>query len=261
MTLARHISSKKPFSQFLAFSGNGENDAVNSIVYRRFGNGQLMSFGLDGVWRWRFQKSYSREQDSYARLWNQTMLWLIHNSEFLPGQEYSFRHDTSSINLGEKVNFRFSVRTPENIPQKAGTISIRDAQGKRYEIELQADDNAPHRFTASFEPPLEGKYLAEYTTPDGTRQELAFIAVIDSLEEKEVNVNREYLEALSQATGGRLITSEELKGLHKLIGDQALSQEHQRVYIKAIWDKFWLMYLICAMLGLDWFFRRKWGLC
>ncbi|NQZ56344.1 MAG: VWA domain-containing protein [Lentisphaeraceae bacterium] len=262
LDLSRKIASKKMLTQFLAFAEDDNADNSNALVYRRFGRGQVMSFGVEGLWHWRFNKNYDSNNDFYAAFWNQSMLWLINNSEFIPGSEYSFRHDVSSVTLGSKINFRFSVRQAKNIPKQSPKIKIISEYGTEYSLELKAlDKNSPHRFSGTFVPAKIGRYRAQLIDPAGNTQELRFLSFFDSLEEKEVGVDVDYLNSLCVATGGRLLTEEDLGKLHELISQQSEEQVHQRVHLKAVWDKVWLLYLICLFLGLDWYYRRKWGLC
>ena len=261
LPLSRKIASKKPMTQYLAIAEDNNSENTQALVYRRFGKGQVMSFGVEGIWQWRFNRNYRADNDYYASFWDQSILWLIHNSEFLPGDLFSFRRDISNVELGDKINFSFSVRNPKDIPDKIPELTINLANSQVYHLQFQQDPKAPHRFTSSFVVAKEGFYTASMKDPKGTPMQLKFIGVHNSLEEKEVGVDVDYLKTLCLQTGGRLLSENDLGELEKLLGDNAAKSNHRRVHMKAVWDKMWLMYLICILLASDWYFRRKWGLC
>ncbi|MCM8533673.1 MAG: hypothetical protein NE330_21090, partial [Lentisphaeraceae bacterium] len=209
-----------------------------------------------------FNKMYDSQLDYYASFWDQSLIWLIHNSEFIPGSDFTFRQDASNIELGQKVNFRLSVRDAAKIPKSNLVVVVQATNGQRFEVNLNNEDlEATHRFTGSFTAPERGRYEVSLLDPDGVKHENKFLVSFNSLEEKEVGIDPDYLNSLCQATGGRLIKAEELKEIHKLTDPKAEQVEHQRVYLESIWDTASLMWLICLFLGVDWYFRRKWGLC
>ena len=60
----RRCVEKKPLTATLASAQGAEGgEATPGIVQRRFGQGQVMSVGVDGLWRWAFNaKIEGREQ-------------------------------------------------------------------------------------------------------------------------------------------------------------------------------------------------------
>ncbi|MCH2206092.1 MAG: hypothetical protein MK132_09520 [Lentisphaerales bacterium] len=262
LALSRKIALKKPFTKFLAIAEDNNYDNSQALVYRRFGKGQVLSFGVEGIWHWRFNKSYDVNFDYYASFWDQSIIWLVHNSEFIPGSKFTFRQDASNIELGQKVNFRFSIRNPEDIPSSPPVVRIKTSKGATHDVTLSNKDvNAEHRFTGSFTPTALGRYDVSLVDPTGKSHERKFLISYNSLEEKEVGIDPEYLSSLCLATGGRLITKDEFKNLSALIDTQADQVEQDRVHLEAIWDSAWVLWFICLFFGLDWFYRRKWGLC
>lgn len=262
LEVSRKVAARKPLAVNLATSKD-EIDLADSpaVVYRRTGRGQVMSFGVEGIWRWRFHQNYDKENDHFGALWDQCFLWLIHNSTFMPGSEYTYRIDSNNCRLGEKVNFTCNIRSKSNIDKGPYRIEVKSENGTKYTLELSnKESNNEHRFTASFTPPQPGKYTAEINA-GGKAMLTKFIVSQDLLEEKEVALDKEYLQTLCQASGGKLISADELKNIHSFhkVNTEEIPQE--RVKLTAAWDKIWFIYLICILLASDWYLRRKWGLC
>ncbi|MCM8528709.1 MAG: hypothetical protein NE327_19445 [Lentisphaeraceae bacterium] len=262
LEVSRKIASKKPLAVSLANSED-ELDLANSpaIIYRRTGRGQVMSFGVEGLWRWRFNQNYDQENDHFAAFWDQCFLWLIHNSTFMPGTEYTFRIDSNNCRLGDKINFNFNVRTSSNLDKETYKVTVSSEEGTAYNLDFsnQNSDNK-HRFTTTFTPPKAGKYTAEVKA-GGKEFITKFIVNQDLLEEKEVSVDKNYLQELSNSSGGRLISEDDLKDIQSLKKVNVQEIPDERVKLKAAWDKIWVIYLICFFLAVDWYLRRKWGLC
>jgi hypothetical protein len=42
---------------------------------------------------------------------------------------------------------------------------------------------------------------------------------------------------------------------------QADTERLQKVRLVSVWDRASIFYIICAAFGIDWYLRRKWGLC
>ena len=52
---ARAVAEKKPLAATLASAQPADGgDAMPGILHRRFGEGQVLSVGVDGLWRWAF---------------------------------------------------------------------------------------------------------------------------------------------------------------------------------------------------------------
>ena len=262
LEVSRKIAAKKPLAVSLANSED-EMDLANSpaIIYRRTGRGQVMSFGVEGLWKWRFNKNYDHENDHFAAFWDQCFLWLIHNSTFMPGTEYTFRIDSNNCRLGDKINFNFNIRSASNLDKGTHKVAITSEEGTSYNLDFSnKDSDNKHRFTTAFTPPKAGKYKA-VVEAGGKKFITKFIVSQDLLEEKEVSVDKTYLQDLSRATGGRIISKEDLKDIHSLKKIDVNELPDERVKLKAAWDKIWVIYLICFFLSVDWYLRRKWGLC
>jgi len=68
------------------------------------------------------------------------------------------------------------------------------------------------------------------------------------------------LRRLCESSGGRLIDAAELPKLIKELNTEKTEQSPQTI-VRPVWNVTWVFYLAGLLFGLDWFLRRRWGLC
>ena len=255
------VVEKKPLTATLAATQSaGGGDPVPGMVHRRFGDGQVLSVGVDGLWRWAFNARIDGVNTLFDRFWDQMILWLMAGRDFLPTQQFSLRASSANIPLGEKIYFRAVTRdaalkardiplTVEHNGQEAGRTTL-----------SAADPNAPDKLSAEFLPAKAGKFTATAKFPDGTSQTSRFIVFDENLEQTEVATDAGYLRKLCESSGGRLLKSEELgKLLGELMNEKVDATPTRK--LTSAWDRVWVFWLIGLLFGTDWYLRRRWGLC
>jgi hypothetical protein len=250
----------QPLTSVLA-QATSRQDATSqpAIVHRHYGQGQVVSIGVDGLWRWSFNAKIQAVDSPFDRFWDQLILWLLAGRDFIPNRQFSFRPNSANILLGEKVYFHLMLRQPdpklESVPV---TIDYGDSEVGR--TTLAPSPTSAGRLTAEFLPERAGRYRAVVNLPDGTTQESRFIVFTENLEETEVATDALYLRRLCEAGGGRVIEAGELPRLLKELSDEKADQA-PKVLTKPAWNEAWVFYLAGLFFGLDWFLRRRWGLC
>ena len=78
--------------------------AAAGMVHRRFGEGQVLSVGVEGLWRWAFNSKIEGPNTLFDRFWDQMILWLMAGRDFLPAQQFSLRATPANVPLGEKIS-------------------------------------------------------------------------------------------------------------------------------------------------------------
>ena len=100
-------------STFAVASGRDDAPPQPAIVHRRYGQGQVVSIGVDGLWRWSLNAKVEGANSPFDRFWDQMVLWLLAGRDFIPNRQFSFRPSSANILLGEKVYFRLVMRQPD----------------------------------------------------------------------------------------------------------------------------------------------------
>lgn len=259
------VDEKKPgalqplTSVFAVAAGRNDATPEPAIVHRRYGQGQVVSIGVDGLWRWSLNARVQGNNSPFDRFWNQMILWLEAGRDIIPNRQFSFRPNSANILLGEKVYFRLTLREPE--PKlKSVPVTIYYGASEAGRTTLAPALGSFGRFTAEFLPKGVGRYRAVVHLPDGTTQESRFIVFTENLEETEVTADTLYLRRLCEASGGRLIQPNELGKLLARMAHEPTDQT-SKIVLRPVWNAAWVFYLAGLFFGLDWYLRRRWGLC
>jgi hypothetical protein len=257
---AHKAAATKPLTSTLALAANREDGAAApAIVHRRYGAGQVVSLGIEGLWRWGLNSKAEGLNSPFDRFWDQMILWLLAGRDFVPSRQFSFRPNSANILLGERVYFRVTMR--QNDPSLK-TVPLRlflgDAEVGR--VNMTPASAQGGRLTGEFVPQRAGRYRAVATFPDGTSQESRFVVYTENLEETEVAVDLVGLRRLCESSGGRLI---EPGGLARLFNELNCENTEAAAQTRLcpVWNQAWVFYLVVLLFGMDWFLRRRWGLC
>jgi hypothetical protein len=254
------VLEKQPLTATLAATQSaGGGDPVPGMVHRRLGDGQVLSVGVDGLWRWAFNAKVDGVNTVFDRFWDQMILWLMAGRDFLPTQQFSLRASSANIPLGEKIYFRAVIRDATTKVREVPLVVARDKEEAGRTTLSAADTAAPDKLTAEFLPAKPGKYTATAKFPDGTSQTARFIVFDDNLEQTEVATDTTYLRKLCESSGGRLLAPEELgKLLAELRNDKVEATPMRK--LTSAWDRVWVFWTIGLLFGADWYLRRRWGL-
>ncbi len=258
---ARQVSDRKALAALLGQAhGAGSEEALPAMVQRRVGRGQVLSIAVDGLWRWSFNPKAAATNNVFDRFWDQLVLWLVAGGDSTPSQPYSFRASTANLVLGAKMHFRLSIRDPEHAPKEV-PVAIFAEEKPILQTALTAQDatDSAH-LTADFLPEKPGRYRALATLPGGQQQEVKWIVFEDNPEEKEVAADVPYLSELCESSGGRVLLPAQLAKFAAGLQERD-AEPHTKVRLTSVWDRAWIFYVICGALALDWYLRRKLGLC
>ena len=256
----RNAAETRPLTATLAQAASIDDATpAPAIVHRRYGRGQVVSVGVEGLWRWGLNSKVEGVNAPFDRFWDQLVLWLLAGRDFIPNRQFSFRPSSANVVLGEKAYFRMTMRQPD--PQ-VRSVPLRlffgETEIARANLTPGATDSG--RLTAEFVPDRVGRYRAVAEFPDGTKQESRFIVFTENVEETEVATDVVCLRRLCESSGGRLIEPGELSRLVEELNHEK-ADITPKTWLKPVWNAPWVFYGIAIVFGLDWYLRRRWGLC
>lgn len=260
----RRIADRKALAAIVgeaSAAGGGDKTAFPAIIHRRYGRGQVLSVAVDGLWRWSLNAKSTATNNLFDRFWDQLIVWLVSNSDFIPSQKYSFRASTANLALGEKISLRLASRDEGRgaaLSELPVTLYCNDQPIVRTSLAPAPD--APGVLHADYQPEKAGLYRATISLPDGGTQEVRWMVYEDNPEDKEVAADVPYLKALCESSGGKVLAPGELKSTVEQL-NQPEASLRPKVKLTSVWDRAWVFYVLCGALALDWFLRRKWGLC
>jgi len=252
---ANRFNRLTPGATVLAESEDGKP----LLVARDFGRGRVLAFAGDSTWRWQL----GGHEAAHKRFWRQVVLWLSHKDQSSDNTVW-VKLDERRYSPGTRVEFAAGARGPNGEP-------VTDAQ---YEAEVVRPDGtrSPARIRQEGED-AAGMYLDAQAPGDytlivkarrGTEQlgsaQARFLVFDQDLELDNPAADRGALESLAAMTSGRTVAPEQLSELFAQLKEQLKDLEVETLVKHTLWDGWLFFLLMVALLGLEWWWRKKWGL-
>lgn len=259
---ANRIDDLRPNAIRLAETAAG--DAL--LVGREFAPGRVLVFAGDSTYRW---WRYGNEE-THKRFWRQAMLWLANQDELLR-RDVWVQLQRRRFRPGESVRFQTGARAENGDvledAQFTATLARNDAPTEPIQLAPDASDwagtiesiGASGDYTIRVEASVDGETIGsaeakfqvesidlELTDPAANPQQLGMLA------------------ALTKELGGRSLPAEQLNELLQQIRDQP---PEMKMEVESKWrlgdstaDSLPFLVLFVALLGTEWFLRKRWGL-
>jgi hypothetical protein len=246
---------EKPLAIVLAAAASQEGPVL--LAYQRYGQGKVMSLNASGLWRWSFRETGQEESEiAYGRFWISLLQWLLSGSEFLPGADVALTTSRRYYSSEQPMQFLISTR---NLDRAIYRPRLEISHGSE-KIEVEPRQRG-ESFVAEAGPFAPGTYRVTLRNNLGKPAELVqnLEVVSASIEHKELSADPETMRKLAELSGGRVISGEEVARMPEVVRrwEAARQIAHRQ---QPVWDRWWLMTGILAMLGVEWWLRRREGL-
>jgi len=227
------------------------------LITENYGRGRTGVFATGGSWRWRMQQPVG--DVSQETFWRQLLRWVVGAT---PGRVVVSSPRTQLQDDG-KIQFRAEVRNLQYLPAGDADVEARviSPDGGSETVALRPEALAPGIFSAEWNAPRNGSYIAEITARQGNKtvgkDVLTFRREDGVAENFHREQNRELLQKLSEETGGRYYTPE---GASKL--EQEIEYSEAGITsreMKDLWDMPAVLLLLVGLRGAEWMLRRRWG--
>ncbi|MDP6119197.1 MAG: VWA domain-containing protein [Planctomycetota bacterium] len=249
------VGKRRPAALVLAEHASERNDdgPYPLIATQRYGKGSVLYVGVDATWRWRFK----RGDELYYRFWNQAIKHL--GMPHLLGEASLAQVSTErrAYSVGETVKVYARIMDASYQPLKKESVPA-----------VLSQHGAPvTRLTLSQVPGKGGMYEGQFTASDqgdfnleiqegDIRSQTELTVTAPQLELNNPALNRDLLQKLAQATGGKYYEIDQLAQLPKDI-----KAEEKKTTIRneeELWDT-WLIVLLFASLATVEWVVRKWN--
>ncbi|MDD4889237.1 MAG: VWA domain-containing protein [Phycisphaerae bacterium] len=235
------------------------------LAVQQVGAGKVMFCGIDESWRWRQEVG-----DKYFyRFWAQALRWMV-KKPFGEGDQDAVRArlslERTESNVGEKVQVEAYVIAPDGYPLQNGRVWLRvepeGGEGKGEQIAMQPTPGGWGIYRASFTPGRAGTYVirpivAEYGNAPLNSPVTLTVARAD-LEKNFLAQDRSALAAIAQASGGELLTVDQVDRLVDLLSARAESRVQTAEFSPT---RHWAFYVaIVLLLSTLWLVRKRGGL-
>lgn len=240
-----------------AISGPG-TEAV-AVAYHHYGQGRVVTLNASGLWRWAFrEKTLDEAEVVYDRFWDAMLRWLVAASDFSAGNNVSLRTDRRLYADDEPIELLVRTRGID-LEAYSPRLTIRGTEG--VVTELEPRDEGGGAFTASAGPFAPGSYEVVLESNLGRPQQIAMTldVVGASTENRILSADPDLMRALAETSDGQVVDASDVGRLGEVVArwQAAREQEERR---ETLWDRWALLGVVLAVLGTEWFLRRREGL-
>jgi len=240
--------------------------------------GRTLAFGADTTWRWRnldLPKS-TKGVELHRRFWKQVVLWLAKQEE-AAGSVW-VKPDVRRLGSGGKLGFAVGARgkNGEELKDVRFEVSVTNPQGTELPRVPVTREGEGNRGTF-WKTDLPGEYhmtVRAFVKEDGKERKMdeeakvRFLVYQDTAELARQAADHKFLADLAAAGGGKAHRLDELPGFLRDLQSQPLPQSRRpktelwpdwrRSQTSAFLPAFLMAFV--ALLCLEWFLRRYWGL-
>ena len=259
----------KPAATILATIESDEKSATadNAVIARQaYGLGQVMWLGIDSTWRWRY-----RAGDRYHhRFWGQLARWAANNRSVSGNDLVKFGPAASEVEQGEEVvlRARFSRLLLERFPLLTAQAELFHAKDKQRtrplnRISLSPAPGRPLAYEGNMVNIPPGEYVAKLNVigaelDDEELTAPVYVSKKRTTELADVSANIELLEQIAAASGGKLLSPDELSELPALLATPANSVTDVEEF--KLWDHWLVLAIFAVLVTAEWIVRKLHGL-
>ena len=242
-----------------------ESDDENQyplLIAGQSGAGRSLAFAGDSTWRWPMH-GFGAE---HRRFWRQCILWLARKDR-PTGSSAWVRLATRRVNRGSRLDLVCGANDPQFMPVSAARmdVEVETPDGGRLPLKTRKKGSG---WSASFREALEpGDYVVHVAAHGGDVQlgtaEARFLVPQQDLELDRPASDPELLAQLSRRTsetGGALLAPEQLPALLADLASQPPVVKKEVLAKITYWDTWPFLLLFVALLTVEWYLRKRWGL-
>lgn len=242
-----------------------KNERRNALfVQQNYGVGKVLWIGIDSTWRWRHRTG----DKFHHRFWGQLGRWAADNkaaagNEFVRfGPKQNDVDENTEITLEARWTQIFFQRNP-NLSAKAEIYSEDDDTKPLTVIELKPAADRPLSFTGRIAGLAPGEYRTKLIVENAnagaeTIEATIYVHEIQTIELSELTCNRELLNGIAEASGGRVYEPNETAELAaEFLDVEQTAKVRQETNI---WDHWSIMLLFFGLMTVEWVIRKLNGL-
>ncbi|MGD9632111.1 MAG: glutamine amidotransferase [Pirellulales bacterium] len=250
----------KPNAAVLAEADDARRHPL--LVAGQPGDGRVLAFAGDSTWRWQMQGF----GEAHRRFWRQAVLWLAKKDEQTEGQVW-IKLAGRRVMRGTRVDFTLGAKNSRGEPLVAArpTISIDTPDGRT--LEVRPTKSGDHWSAVFRETDKPGDYRIKVTASDGPQAigtaEARFLVPDQDIELDRPAAEPSLMAQLAEMTapaGGKALAPEELPTLLANLAAEPPKLLEEVVAKTTYWDTWPFFLLFVALLGTEWYLRKRWGL-
>ncbi len=254
------VNGIKPAAQVLASVVGDDGDPMPALVAQTYGDGRGAALLIGDLWRWSLKRAPGVEDD-LGKAWRQTVRWLV--TDVPQRIEADFQWTTAGE--ADAVTLRVRVRDERFEPQENAAVKATISIPGEAPLTLHAEPSLaePGLFETTYVPRATGNYTVSFdvTDADGKalgKAEVGWVHQPEAEEFRRLAVNREAMEQLAQASGGEVLTTDDLLRFAESLPERDVPV--QEASTTPLWHSPWMLTTILLLLAGEWGLRRWKGL-
>ncbi len=258
----------KPNAAVLAEADDSRHHPL--LVAGQPGDGRVLAFAGDSTWRWQMQGF----GEAHRRFWRQAVLWLAKKDEQTEGRVW-IKLAGRRVMRGTRVDFTLGAENARGEPEIAArpTVTIETPDGRS--VDVRPTKSGDHWSAIFRETDKPGDYqikvsgtfsgTGDKTVPDtltGTA-EARFLVPNQDVELDRPAAEPSLMAQLAEMTataGGKALAPEELPALLAKLAAEPPTLHEEVVAKTTYWDTWPFFLVFVALLGSEWYLRKRWGL-
>lgn len=247
-----------PGATTLARARFGGDDAVDTMVWHRYGAGRVLYLGVDELWRWRFDVA-----DRYFQtFWIQVANWVGEPPFAVEGPRVAIATDRLAYDDGDQAELRVRLRDTDgrfldNAELRAEFLLDDETS---VEIALQPDPNGGgiYRGRTGALPPGEYEVRIRESGLEPFDSAMSFVVrERPDLEMEALTMNKPLLMAVSDSSGGEFLLEEHATRVLDRLA--AIDRRETITTDTVLWSSYWWFVPIILLLTLEWVIRKSAG--
>lgn len=250
----------KPNAAVLAEADDARRHPL--LVAGQPGEGRVLAFAGDSTWRWQMHGF----GEAHRRFWRQAVLWLAKKDEQTEGQVW-IKLAGRRVMRGTRVDFTLGAENSRGEPLVAArpTVTIDTPDGRT--LEVRPTKSGDHWSAVFRDTDKPGDYRIKVTASDGAQSvgaaEARFLVPDQDMELDRPAAEPSLMAQLAEMTapaGGKALAPEELPTLLASLATEPPKLLEEVVAKTTYWDTWPFFLAFVALLGTEWYLRKRWGL-
>jgi uncharacterized membrane protein len=269
------LGEPKPGAKILARARDAQ-DGDPLLVTGVYGDGRTLAFGGDTTYRW---ISDPAGQKDHGRFWRQLVVWLAKQDE-AEGDVW-VKPDTRRLAAGSKLGLSMGLRKG-GVELPGGQFEVKVISPEKVETAVPAARDRDENRATFWKTDAPGEYrvVVSGKGKDAAGQQVSgqatarFLVYQDDAEMLRRAADHDFLKRLAATGGGEFRRPDALGDFLRKLAAQPLAQGRPKAKTWPNWNatskdpdftaaqtaSFVLWLLFTALLALEWFLRRRWGL-
>ncbi|HEY7221548.1 MAG TPA: glutamine amidotransferase [Candidatus Binatia bacterium] len=246
--------------------GDGAQANAPLLAVGRFGKGRTLALMTDDAWRWNFIAVGKKETpQNHLKFVRQAVRWLAQEPAFEQVQLYP----VPTPQPGEKVLIKLKALNDDYTPARQASIQLRVVSPDGEPTLLSTGpDGEEGEYSGEFTPTKEGTYRVEAEASAGGkalgRDRTSFTAAFSYAETDDGLPRPDLLKKIAASSKGEYLSINDWNEksfdkiaakLETIAPSEIVEQRQTR-----LWSNLWPFGVILALLSVEWWMRRKWGL-